>query len=165
MKNKSKHIIKKYQNRRLYDTLESKYITLGDIRQMIVEEAEFCVKDAQTDEDITRSVLLQIIAKQEQQRGENDGEEPLFSTDSLSNLVRFYSKSVNSSTAGMLESNIELMAKYMEMQKKIQCNVASEPLKRFNDIAECNFDLLQKMQQDILGATVGMTPEKKKKEE
>ncbi len=81
-------IIKKYPNRRLYDTEISSYITIEDVRQLILDGEDFEVRDAKSGDDLTRSVLLQIIADQEQ-----DGE-PMLSTQLLSQLIRFYGDSL-----------------------------------------------------------------------
>src|ERR1700758_1466493 len=76
--------IKKYPNRRLYDTVESRYITLADIRRRVIERIDFVVVDKKSQEDITRSILLQVIAEQEH------GGEPLMSRDFLSQMIRSY---------------------------------------------------------------------------
>ena len=76
--------IKKYPNRRLYDTVESRYITLADIRRLVIDRIDFVVMDKKTQEDITRSILLQVIAEQEH------GGEPLMSRDFLSQIIRSY---------------------------------------------------------------------------
>ena len=86
-------IIKKYPNRRLYDTEISSYITIEDVRQLIPDGEDFEVRDAKSGDDLTRSVLLQIIADQEQ-----DGE-PMLSTQLLSQLIRFYGDSCRASWA------------------------------------------------------------------
>ncbi|MEP7312282.1 MAG: polyhydroxyalkanoate synthesis repressor PhaR, partial [Pseudomonadota bacterium] len=75
-------VIKKYPNRRLYDTVESRYITLADIRRLVLERIEFVVVDKKSQDDITRTILLQVIAEQEH-RGE-----PLMSRDFLSQIIR-----------------------------------------------------------------------------
>ena len=77
-------VIKKYPNRRLYDTVESRYITLADIRRLVTDKVEFVVVDKKTQEDITRSILLQVIAEQE-----HEGE-PMMSQDFLSQVIRAY---------------------------------------------------------------------------
>ena len=77
-------IIKKYPNRRLYDTVESRYITLGDVRKLVVEQVDFVVIDKKTQGDITNSILLQVIADQEH------GGDPLMSRDFLSQIIRSY---------------------------------------------------------------------------
>ena len=97
-----KRIIKKYPNRRLYDTEESKYITLEDIKKLVLENKEFIVKDVKSEEDLTRMILLQIIIEQE-----DDGE-PLFSTQALSHIIRFYGDSVQSVAGDYLQRSIDL---------------------------------------------------------
>ncbi|MGH8634583.1 MAG: polyhydroxyalkanoate synthesis repressor PhaR, partial [Burkholderiales bacterium] len=77
-------IIKKYPNRRLYDTETSSYITLADVKKLVLEQAEFKVEDAKTREDLTRSILLQIILDEESAGA------PMFSSDMLSQIIRFY---------------------------------------------------------------------------
>ncbi|WP_410970890.1 polyhydroxyalkanoate synthesis repressor PhaR, partial [Salmonella sp. SAL04269] len=81
-------VIKKYPNRRLYDTEISAYITIEDVRQLIVDGEEFEVRDARTGEDLTRQVLLQIIAEHEQ------AGEPVLTTQMLSQIIRFYGDSM-----------------------------------------------------------------------
>jgi polyhydroxyalkanoate synthesis repressor PhaR len=80
----SPHLIKKYPNRRLYDTHTSVHVTLADIRQFVIDDIPFQVVDARTGEDLTRSILMQII-----QEAESQGE-PIFSSDMLKNIIRFY---------------------------------------------------------------------------
>ena len=79
---KENRVIKKYPNRRLYDTTESKYVTLNDLKELVVEEISFTVVDKKTGDDITRNVLLQIIIEQEEDNGE-----PLFSAEVLQKLI------------------------------------------------------------------------------
>lgn len=92
----SPRLIKKYPNRRLYDTHTSTHLTLADIRRLVIDEIPFQVIDAKTGEDLTRSILLQII-----QEAENDGE-PIFSSDMLKGIIRFYGP-----FQGMLGSYLE----------------------------------------------------------
>lgn len=82
--NNEKRVIKKYPNRRLYDTATSSYITLSDVKQLVLEQVEIQVIDAKTQDDITRSVLLQIILEEE------TGGVPMFSYDVLTRIIRFY---------------------------------------------------------------------------
>jgi polyhydroxyalkanoate synthesis repressor PhaR len=77
-------ILKKYPNRRLYDTQTSSYITLADVKRMVLDGVDFEVHDAKTQEDLTRSILLQIILEEE------TGGVPMFSTSSLAQIIRFY---------------------------------------------------------------------------
>jgi polyhydroxyalkanoate synthesis repressor PhaR len=90
-------VIKKYPNRRLYDTEISSYITVEDVRQLIVDGEDFEVRDAKTGEDLTRSILLQIIAEHEQ-----DGQ-PVLSTQLLSQIIRFYGDSLQGFMGNYLE--------------------------------------------------------------
>jgi polyhydroxyalkanoate synthesis repressor PhaR len=93
-------VIKKYPNRRLYDTVESRYITLADIRRLVVERIDFLVVDKKSQQDITRAILLQVIAEQEQ-RGE-----PLLSREFLSPVIRSYGGAGQSLVTGQLEQAI-----------------------------------------------------------
>ena len=102
-------IIKKYPNRRLYDTRTSAYITLADIKKMVVGFKPFIVLDAKTSEDLTRSILLQIILEEE------SGGVPMFSAESLANIIRFYGHTMQSAMGRALEKNFQTM---MEMQAR-----------------------------------------------
>ena len=95
--------IKKYPNRRLYDTQTSSYITLAEIKQLVMENAPFVVRDAKTGEDLTRSILLQIILEEEA------GGTPMFSTSVLSNIIRFYGHAMQGFMGGYLEKNIQTL--------------------------------------------------------
>src|SRR5207247_498823 len=96
--------IKKYPNRRLYDTVESRYITLADIRRLVIERVDFVVIDKKTQGDITRSILLQVIAEQ-QHAGE-----PLMSRDFLSQVIRSYGDAMRSMVGSYLEQSLKLFA-------------------------------------------------------
>jgi polyhydroxyalkanoate synthesis repressor PhaR len=93
-------VIKKYPNRRLYDTAESRYITLSDIRRLVLEQLEFVVIDKKTQEDITRSILLQVITEQEHWG------EPLMSRDFLSQVIRSYGAAAPGTISGHLEQSL-----------------------------------------------------------
>jgi polyhydroxyalkanoate synthesis repressor PhaR len=97
----AERIIKKYPNRRLYDTRTSGYITLTEIKQLVMEGAPFVVRDAKTSEDLTRSILLQIILEEEA------GGSPMFSASVLSNIIRFYGHAMQGFMGGYLEKNIQ----------------------------------------------------------
>ncbi|HEY8051777.1 MAG: polyhydroxyalkanoate synthesis repressor PhaR [Steroidobacterales bacterium] len=96
--------IKKYPNRRLYDTVKSRYITLDDIRTLVIERVDFVVIDKKTQGDITRSILLQVIAEQEH------GEEPLMSRDFLSQMIRSYGGTMRGMVGSYLEQSLKLFA-------------------------------------------------------
>jgi polyhydroxyalkanoate synthesis repressor PhaR len=99
----AERIIKKYPNRRLYDTRTSSYITLAEIKQLVMESQSFVVREAKTGEDLTRSILLQIILEEEA------GGSPMFSTSVLSNIIRFYGHAMQGFMGGYLEKNIQTL--------------------------------------------------------
>jgi polyhydroxyalkanoate synthesis repressor PhaR len=104
-------VIKKYPNRRLYDTTTSSYITLNDVKTLVLEHVDFRVVDAKTNEDLTRSILLQIILEEE-----NAGV-PMFSSDMLSQIIRFYGNAMQGMMGSYLEKNIQT---FIEMQQRLQ---------------------------------------------
>ena len=105
-------LIKKYPNRRLYDTKTSSYITLADVKQMVLKQEEFQVVDAKSGEDLTRAILLQIILDEE-----SGGGLPMFSSDLLSQLIRFYGNAMQGVMGTYLEKNIRA---FQDMQKTLQ---------------------------------------------
>ena len=94
-------VIKKYPNRRLYDTVESRYITLADVRRLVVERIEFVVVDKKNNADITRTILLQVIAEQEHLA------EPILSQEFMVNVSRAYGTSVQGVGSGGLEQTLK----------------------------------------------------------
>ena len=94
-------LLKKYPNRRLYDTRTSSYITLADVKKMVLAGQEFIVRDAKTAEDLTRSILLQIILEEE------TGGMPMFSSDMLAQIIRFYGHAMQGMMGSYLEKNIQ----------------------------------------------------------
>jgi polyhydroxyalkanoate synthesis repressor PhaR len=106
----SLRIIKKYPNRRLYDTTSSTYITLAEVKQLVIDAKPFAVKDAKTGEDLTRSILLQIILEEEL------GGVPMFSEAALANMIRFYGHTMQGFMGTMLEKNMQV---FMDMQSKL----------------------------------------------
>ena len=105
-------IIKKYPNRRLYDTATSSYITLADVKKLVLENVSFKVEDAKSHEDLTRSILLQIILEEESAQGA-----PMFSCDMLTNVIRFYGNTMQGMMGNYLDKNIQT---FIEIQKKLQ---------------------------------------------
>src|ERR1044072_7799073 len=104
-------LIKKYPNRRLYDTKTSSYITLADVKQMVLKQEEFQVVDARSADDLTRQILLQIILEEE------SGGMPLFSSDLLSQLIRSYGNAMQGMMGTYLERNIRA---FQDLQKTLQ---------------------------------------------
>jgi polyhydroxyalkanoate synthesis repressor PhaR len=104
-------IIKKYPNLRLYDTQSSSYITLGDVKQLVIAGETFSVQDAKTTEDLTRKILLQIILEEE------TGGAPLFSAPMLSQMIRFYGHAMQGMMGAYLEKSMQA---FVEIQSKMQ---------------------------------------------
>ena len=104
-------LIKKYPNRRLYDTKTSSYITLVDVKQMVLKQEAFQAVDAKSGEDLTRQILLQIILEEE------SSGEPMFTSDALSQMIRSYGNAMQGMMGGYLEKNINA---FQEMQKSLQ---------------------------------------------
>ena len=104
-------IIKKYPNRRLYDTETSAYITLAEVKDLVLGYKEFQVQDAKTGDDLTRAILLQIILEEE------SGGVPMFSTDMLANIIRYYGHAMQGLMGSYLERSIFA---FHEAQKRFQ---------------------------------------------
>ena len=104
-------LIKKYPNRRLYDTKTSSYITLADVKQMVLKQEDFQVIDAKSGDDLTRQILLQIILEEE------SGGVPMFSSDLLSQLIRSYGNAMQGMMGSYLERNIRA---FQDIQKALQ---------------------------------------------
>jgi polyhydroxyalkanoate synthesis repressor PhaR len=109
-------IIKKYPNRRLYDTETSTYITLAEVKDLVLEYKEFQVQDAKTGDDLTRAILLQIILEEE------SGGVPMFSTDMLANIIRYYGHAMQGLMGSYLERSIFA---FHEAQKRFQSQAQS----------------------------------------
>lgn len=103
-------VLKKYPNRRLYDTRTSSYITLSDVKQMVLEAQTFEVRDAKSGEDLTRSILLQIILEEE------SAGMPMFSTQMLAQIIRFYGHTMQGLMGAYLEKNLQ---GFVEMHRNL----------------------------------------------
>jgi polyhydroxyalkanoate synthesis repressor PhaR len=118
-------LIKKYPNRRLYDTETSTYITLADVKQLVLEQEIFKVVDAKSSDDLTRAILLQIILEEE------SGGLPMFSAEMLANVIRFYGHSMQPMMGSYLEKNIqaftEIQGKLVEQSKAFMEGNAMTP--------------------------------------
>ncbi|MGQ9724817.1 MAG: polyhydroxyalkanoate synthesis repressor PhaR [Tepidimonas sp.] len=148
-------VIKKYPNRRLYDTDSSSYITLSDVKALVMRAEPFVVRDAKTGEDLTRSILLQIILEEE------TAGVPLFSEKMLANVIRFYGHAMQDFMGSYLERNLQI---FMELQQKLaeqakeltpevwqQFMAAQMPLMMGNFFAQSQ-NMLAQMQQQMLSA-------------
>ena len=113
----SQRVIKKYPNRRLYDTNTSSYITLAQVKQLVMGNISFVVRDAKTNEDLTRSILLQIILEEEA------GGAPMFSEAALANIIRFYGHAAQGFMGTYIEKNVqaftEIQAKLADQSKQL----------------------------------------------
>ena len=118
-------ILKKYPNRRLYDTETSSYITLADVKKMVLAGQNFVVRDAKTSEDLTRSILLQIILEEE------TGGVPMFSAQSLAQIIRFYGNAMQGMMGSYLEHNLQaftdIQARVAEQSKGLYDAKAVSP--------------------------------------
>ena len=140
-------IIKKYPNRRLYDTEVSSYVTLEDVRALVLQKIPFQVRDARTDEDITRSILLQIIMERE-----SDGE-PIFSTQILEKIIRFYGDSLQGMMTTYLEQTLNLFIEQQaRMHEQMKTMMVNDPLLMMRDIADRNLVLWKEMQEGLVRA-------------
>lgn len=119
--NEAVRIIRKYPNRRLYDTATSSYITLVDVRRLILGGVDLLIQDARTQEDLTRSVFLQIIMDEELGR-------PLFSIEALTRLIRCHGQPMHGVIGACLEKNLELFGQLQEGQQPpaLEADDASE---------------------------------------
>src|SRR5487761_2684338 len=140
-------VIKKYPNRRLYDTEISSYITLEEVRQLVIDGEEFEVRDAKTGDDLTRSVLLQIIAEHEQTG------QPMFTTQLLSQIIRFYGDSMQGFMGSYLEKSLQI---FLDQQGKFRSQLnnilGQTPWSMLNDMTERNLDLWKSVQEGFLTA-------------
>jgi polyhydroxyalkanoate synthesis repressor PhaR len=102
--------LKKYPNRRLYDTQTSSYITLADVKRMVLASEDFEVRDAKTGEDITRSILLQIILEEE------SGGVPMFSTQTLAQIIRFYGHAMQGMMGVFMDTNLR---SFIDLQSRL----------------------------------------------
>lgn len=129
-------IIKKYPNRRLYDTDTSTYITLTEIKQLVMDNEPFVVRDAKTGEDLTRSILLQIILEEEANGT------PMFTAPVLSNIIRFYGHAMQGFMGGYLEKNMQAL---MELQSPMMQGVMN------NTVFQQMQEQMQKQTEQFLG--------------
>lgn len=143
MQNKSndrkprERVIKKYPNRRLYDTDTSSYVTLSEIKQLVMDNEPCVVRDAKTGEDITRSILLQIILEEEA------GGSPMFTAPVLSNIIRFYGHAMQGLLGGYLEKNIQTL---MDLQAPLVQGAMS------NNLFQQMQEQMQKQTEQLLGS-------------
>lgn len=141
-------IIKKYPNRRLYDTEVSRYITLNDVRDLVLERQDFNVIDKQSGEDITRSILLQVISEEE------EGGNPMFTTEVLVQFIRFYGDSMQNSVSRYLELSMhffdEQQSQFKDRLQRILGN--SNPLQALREISQQQMPLWKTVRKEFLNS-------------
>ena len=147
--------IKKYANRRLYDTEASSHVTLDGIRELVAKGEDVVVIDDTTNEDITRNILLQVVSEQEQ------GGRPILSTEMLTYLIRFYGNPMQDFMSQYLERSVEtFMGQQRSMQDKFQETLANTPIAGMQNLAAQNLETWNKLQQSFL-ESLGAAPKKK----
>ena len=142
-------VIKKYPNRRLYDTVESRYITLADVRKLVVDRIDFVVIDKKSQNDITRSILLQVIADQEH------AGEPVMSRDFLSHIIRTYGGSLHGMIGSYLEQSVKLfVSQQREMRERGKSLGGSEFTADMASLANRNYQRWRSVQDEIYSTLV-----------
>lgn len=161
----AQRVIKKYPNRRLYDTETSSYITLAEVKQLVMEHKSFVVRDAKTNEDLTRSILLQIILEEEA------GGAPMFSEAALANIIRFYGHAMQGFMGSYLEKNVqaftdlqsqmaeqtknftpEMWAQFMNLQNPLMQGMMGGYAEQSRTMFEKMQEQMQKNTEQMLGA-------------
>lgn len=147
------HLIKKYPNRRLYDTEASKYITLTDLKNMIANGSCVKVLDTNSDEDITRSILLQIIIEAE------SAGEPMFSSETLQQIIRFYGGTLQGMFAKYFEESLQM---FVRQQSQMKDAFGKDPLAAMTKMAEQNMAAWADFQSQFFN--MGKTADDSKKD-
>lgn len=161
---KAHRVIKKYPNRRLYDTDTSTYITLSEVRQLVMDCEPFVVSDAKTGEDLTRSILMQIILEQEANGS------PMFTAPVLANIIRFYGHTMQGFMGGYLERNMqtlvdmqarmgeqakaltpEMWTQFMNMQAPLLQGMMGSSLEQSKSLLVQMQEQMQKQAEQVLG--------------
>jgi polyhydroxyalkanoate synthesis repressor PhaR len=138
-------VIRKYPNRRLYDTAESRYVTLADVRRLVVERVDFVVLDRKSQQDITRSILLQVIAEQE------GAGESLMSRDFLSQVIRSYGSGLQEFVGRYLDESLRLFTREQrELRERIKSVVGIDPVEAVSAVAQKNHQRMKAIQDEVL---------------
>ncbi len=150
----AQRVIKKYPNRRLYDTDTSTYITLAEVKQLVLDAEPFVVRDAKTNEDLTRSILLQIILEEEA------GGAPMFSEAALANIIRFYGHAMQGFMGSYLENNVQAFTDFQQKLAEQSKGLTPEMWTQFMNVqnpmqgmmgnyAEQSRAMFEKMQEQV----------------
>ena len=140
----SERIIKKYPNRRLYDTEISRYVTLADVRALVMQGVGFRVLDTNNDDDITRAILLQIMLEEE------SGGEPLFTAPMLAQIIRFYGGTLQGMLSRYMEKSLDF---FVKQQNQLRETWGENPFVAMTRLAQRNIDMWSDLQNDFLRAS------------
>jgi len=153
-------IVKKYPNRRLYDTEESRYITLADIKRLVLEKEDFMVIDKKSGDDITRSILLQVISEQEAKG------EPIMSQDFLSQIIRAYSSAMPNFVSTYLEQSLKL---FLNQQKQVRSQVKKvvgvDPVAAVAGVTQRKYAPWQSVHEEVFRTLTGTRKEDENQED
>ena len=161
----TQRVIKKYPNRRLYDTDTSSYITLVEVKRLVMDSEPFVVRDAKTNEDLTRSILLQIILEEEA------GGAPMFTEAVLCNIIRFYGHAMQGFMGSYLEKNVqaftdiqaklaeqsqgvtpEMWAQFLNMQSPMMQGMMGKYVEQSKSMFVQMQEQMQKQTEQVFGA-------------
>jgi polyhydroxyalkanoate synthesis repressor PhaR len=148
----NERLIKKYANRRLYDSTESRHVTLEDIRKLIVSGAKVKVVDDKSGEDLTRAVLLQVIAEQDQYGT------PILSTELLEAIIRFYGNPVQEMLTKYMEQSVGTLVRQQEAMRAEMTKALAGPMAPLAEFARQNMDQWSKIQASMMSAFAGAAP-------
>lgn len=140
----SERIIKKYPNRRLYDTEVSRYVTLADVRALVMQGVGFRVLDTHNDDDITRTILLQIMLEEE------SGGEPLFTAPMLAQIIRFYGGTLQGMLSRYMEKSLDF---FVKQQNQLRETWGENPFDAMTRLAQRNIDMWSDLQNEFLRAS------------
>lgn len=140
----SERIIKKYPNRRLYDTEVSRYVTLADVRTLVMQGVGFRVLDTNNDDDITRTILLQIMLEEE------SGGEPLFTAPMLAQIIRFYGGTLQGMLSRYMEKSLDF---FVKQQHQLRETWGENPFDAMTRLAQRNIDMWSDLQNEFLRAS------------
>jgi len=147
----TERLIKKYANRRLYDASQSRHVTLEDIREFIMKGEQITVVEDKSGEDITRLILLQVIAEQEQFG------KPILSTQLLESIIRFYGNGMHEFMSRYLDKSVENFSRQQEaLQGQISKLMANAPMSSMAELAKQNLDYWTRMQESVASTFVPM---------
>lgn len=151
-------IIKKYPNRRLYDTEVSRYITLDEVKELVIQQIKFKIIDARTEQDMTNYVLLQIISEQEA------GHSPIFTTEILQNMIRFYGNPLQKTMRHFLEDSFSQFSDQKSditsyFQKLAEGKLDYEGL---TELTKRNWEKWQSTMKDYFSSSESKSEKKKK---